>query len=192
LGDAAVDVVETRDNWDEQLHELIRHAVERFGPRWRATWSIEKVLVQGDNFPETIVDDARQSIRVRVTNLVRLSADEARYELSHESIHCLLATGRRDTIYFEEGLANFYALTLPSLSRQWRRAAKAKLPKILKMPYEAFCALRPTDARVKALRDELPDIDELTPSLVEKHFKVPAEVAAVVCRRMERDRPNNM
>ena len=130
---------------DQLLRELIDDAARRFGPRHKGEWFIEPVLVDGDNFPETIVNDARRTIRVRVTNLVRSSREEARYELGHESIHCLLATGRRDTIYFEEGLANHYALTLPCIPRPWRRRAKAKLPELLSAPYEAFRALCPTD-----------------------------------------------
>jgi hypothetical protein len=177
---------------DQLLMELLDDAAKRFGPRHKSEWSVEPVRVDGDNFPETIVDDALQTIRVRVTNLVRSSSQEARYELGHESIHCLLATGRRDTIYFEEGLANHYALTLSGIPRSWRRQAKAKLPRLLAGPYEAFRALSPTDKKIRALRVEQPDIDQLEPTLIEKHFHVSRRVAEAVCQRMRFDRPQKM
>jgi hypothetical protein len=181
-------------NLDHLLAELIEDAALRYGPRYRADWPVEPVLVEGTNYPETIVDQTRQSIRVRVTEFVWSSAEEARYELAHEAIHCLLASGARNTVFFEEGLTVRHGLTLSSIPRRWRDAAERKLPSVLSEPYEAFQRLKPTDKKIRALRADCPDVEQLAnqPELVMKHFKVHRAFAEKVCRRMEEARPEKM
>ena len=177
---------------DALLAELIDEAVKRYGPRYKGSWAIAPVLIEGDDYPETIVDDDARVIRVRITNKVLTWPPEARYQLAHEAIHCIVATGRRETIYFEEGLANHHALTLPGLPRKYRRGAEKRLIEVLRPPLAAFRALNPTDERIRALRAEQQNVDELQPALVARIFEVSPDKATAVCRRMPEGRPRKM
>lgn len=177
---------------DKLLQELIDDAARRFGPRSRATWRILPVRVERRGYPETIFDAQTQAISVRVTERVLTSAEEARYELGHEAVHCLLASGRRDTIYFEEGLANYNALHLPGLPRAFRRGSERILPAVLSHALWAFEALNPSDEKIAALRAEVPEIDLLGVPSVQKHFDVSEKIAQAACLRMPKDRPEWM
>ncbi|MGB7246414.1 MAG: hypothetical protein WBC64_07050 [Methylovirgula sp.] len=118
------------------------------------TFKIAPVRIEGDIHPETIIDSNAGVIQVRITNSAATDALRRRYQLAHESIHCIVATGRRDTIYFEEGLASYYALTLSCLDRNYRRRARNELPGILRAPLAAFKALKASDEAIRALRLE--------------------------------------
>jgi hypothetical protein len=174
---------------NELLAALIGDSVERFGPRFRETWIIARVEIEGDAYPETFVDTEAGIIQVRITNSAGRDAQKATYQLAHEAIHCIAATGRRDTIYFEEGLANYNALTSRYLDRNYRRRARRTLPGVLRVPLAAFEALKPTDEAIRALRLEQPDFDRLQPHLIERILGVGPDIAASVCQRMPFDRP---
>lgn len=177
---------------DKLLAEMIDRAIARFGPRHRANWSIAPVSADRDDYPTTLFYAEQQQIKVHVTQPAADNINEARYQLGHEAVHCVLASGLRKTIYFEEGLANWFALSLEDLPKKFRAKAKDKLDPVLKRPLSAFIALRPTDERIASLRAEAPDPETLTKELVEKHFKAPGAVAEPVCRHMGQDRPDRM
>jgi hypothetical protein len=177
---------------DQLLNDLIEEAAKRFGPRYRPDWSIEPVRAERDDHPETIIDEVGQRITVWLTKSAASDIQQARYQLCHEAIHCLLAKGKRDTIYFEEGLAIDCALNASGLNRRYRKEAEATMHSVFEPPLKAFRALKPTDEKIKKLRAEVPDIDQLTPALVEKHFGAPSKAAEGVCQRMEFTRPKGI
>lgn len=174
---------------DELLAELIKHAAGRFGPRYRETLPIAPVIF-GGAYPQTSIENG--VITVRVTESVRTDPMRARYQLAHEAVHCVGGTCKPNTIYFEEGLATYYAITLPGLDKNYLRACKKQLHGIFLAPLAAFEALIPTDKTVSALRAQQPNMDQLEPRLVETILRVAPDVAASVCQRMALDRPEGI
>jgi len=115
---------------------------------------------------------------------------QAAYQLSHEAIHCLASAGRRDTIWFEEGLANHFALTFPEISPPTKSENEQKLPALFVGPVKAFRSLNATDEQIRLLRIVHPWFDLLTLEIIQKHFSATAELAAQLCNRLPKERPN--
>jgi hypothetical protein len=178
-------------NFDSEFQKLFQLAQQRFGP-CEPGWIVDSVLVQGSNFPETTSDLNSHRVLVRITDSARLDSQRRTYQLAHEAVHCLSPRGRRDTLFFEEGLANWFAITLPLLSRQYRKACASSLPKILRGPYEAFCELKPADEQIRALRNDQLVLDDVTPGQIEKHFGARPGLATKLCQRMGLGRPEAM
>jgi hypothetical protein len=179
------------------LDRLIANAAERYGPRHRQDWLIA-VVADRTKFAETILERS-QSINVHVTKRASIDPQEATYELAHEAVHCIIASGRRDTIFFEEGLATHHALTLNALNRKFRKGAEATLTEVHAKPLFSFrriIASIPTpekqDDAIRTLRRRFPEIDQITPEAISQIFGVPLDLAQAVCRRMKPDRPSTM
>jgi hypothetical protein len=142
----------------QQLLTILRAVEKRFGPRVKG-WTIKPVDVAGSSFPETTVDAIGKTVQVRITASTKQFPMRATYQLAHETIHCLAPAGRPDTIWFEEGLANHFALTYPELSQRYRAEAEASVPAMFVEPLNAFRSLNATDEQIEALRQELPLFD---------------------------------
>ena len=169
---------------------LRKHEV-RFGPRV-AGWSYI-VVPEGQSFPETTIPDtAKKQVRVRVTMSTLQYPMQAAFQLSHEAVHCLAPTSRRDTIWFEEGLANHVSLTFPEIGENVREENAAKVPTLFVEPLAAFRSLSATDEQIKQMRAEEPCFDKLTPSLIQKYFNTSDELSEKLCRRLPLERPEKM
>ena len=117
---------------------------------------------------------------------------QAAFQLSHEAVHCLAPASRRDTIWFEEGLANQVSLTFPEIDENYRQEAEANVPTLFVEPLAAFRSLSATDDQIKQMREEEPCFDKLTPSLIQKYFNTSNELAEKLCRRLPLKRPEKM
>ena len=176
---------------DELFEQIMAQTEAQFGPRDR-TWQLGRIVVLGNDYPETTTIELLHVVVVRITESTRQFPMQAIYQLTHETVHCLSPHGRRDTLYFEEGLANHCALTQPLLPEPYLADCLADLPPILLGPLNAFRALNPTAQAVRALRAEQPNLDAVTPALVQGYFGVSHELAAAVCQRMPMGRPERM
>jgi hypothetical protein len=176
---------------DKQLGELIAQAVNLYGGRYRGDWTIGSVRV-GDR-PETILDRDRALIQVHVTQMALHDENIAVYQLAHEAVHCVIASGRRDTIYFEEGLATQHALTLSKLPTKFRGRALSELPAFFKPPLFAFRALGPPKGdAIRKLRTECPDFDKLDESVLQRVIGASSQAAKNACKRLPESRPRRM
>ena len=128
----------------QNLTAILRLAEKRFGSRMGG-WKINPVDVAGSSFPETIVDPAGKTVQVRITASTRKYPMQATYQLAHEAIHCLAPVGRRDTIFFEEGLATHFALTYPDISPPDR--ARRRPQHVLEQPGKHQRAANPIGVR---------------------------------------------
>jgi hypothetical protein len=155
-------------------------------------WNIGPIKVGGDNYPETTCNEATKEVAVRVTESTIKYPLQRSYQLIHESVHCLSPRNKRETLFFEEGLANWYALTHQSLPESYRREAEALLDSLLAKPYKIFCQLRPTYAKIAALRKDCPGLDEVPARLIIKHFEAPDQIADLLMERMPEARPKLM
>jgi len=97
-------------------------------------WNIGPIKVGGDNYPETTCNEATMEVTVRVTESTIKYPLQRSYQLIHESVHCLSPRNKRETLFFEEGLANWYALTHQSLPESYRKEAEALLDSLLAKP----------------------------------------------------------
>lgn len=173
----------------QKLLTILRSAEKRFGPRVNG-WTVKPVDVAGTSFPETTADTIKSAVQVRITASTNQYPMQAAYQLAHEAIHCLAPAGRRDTIWFEEGLANHFALTYPELSKQYRAEAEAGVPALFVEPLNSFRSLNATDEQIRAVREEQPLFDNLTPELIQKYFSASAELAPKLCNRLPLGRPS--
>jgi hypothetical protein len=174
-----------------KLLTVLKGAERRFGDRVPG-WRIRPVLVHGFNFPETTANDADKSVQVRVTASTTRYPMQAAFQLSHEAIHCLAPACRRDTIWFEEGLANHFSLTFPEISAPTRAENERDVPNLFVGPLKAFRDLKATDEQIRALRSDESWFDRITPDLIQKHFSASAELAKRLCQRLPIERPNAM
>lgn len=148
--------------------------------------------MRGSNYPETECDDIARRVTVRVTESTIDDLRQLKYQLTHESVHCLSPRNRRDTLFFEEGLANWYTLTQPSLPQDYRQSSAKVLPQLLAKPYEIFKELNPTYEKIASLRTKCPGLDDVTTELIIEHFAVPREFAEKLMERLPKERPQRM
>ena len=141
------------------------------------------------NYPETIIHNG--VIRVEITASTRQFPQQRVQQLAHEAIYCLVASGRRDTIYLEEGLAHHFVYTYGGLPHEYRHENAKMLHPIFKPPVDAFKALKATDGQIRALRVDFPTMT-VTPDDVLKYCDVKREIAEAVCERMPLLRPDKM
>jgi hypothetical protein len=170
---------------------IFAEAEVRFGPRTQG-WTIAPIVPDRDSYPETIADRETRTVTIHIMKSTLQFPSQAMYQLAHESIHCLIASGRRDTLYFEEGLAVDFSVTYPGLQGEYRREAENSLFHLFQAPLEAFRALNAKDAAIKALRGELPNLDGLLPTQIQTHFEVSESLATAVCLRLPSERPEKM
>src|SRR5260370_11579641 len=155
-------------------------------------WNIGPIKVEGKDHPETTCNEVTRDVIVRVTESTIEHFQQRAYQLIHESVHCLSPRNKRETLFFEEGLANWYTLTHQSLPESYRKEAEKSLDPLLAKPYEIFCELKPTYARVAALRKDCPGLDDVKAHLIIKHFDARQELADRLMERMPTARPKVM
>jgi hypothetical protein len=155
-------------------------------------WNIGPIRVEGNSYPETICNELTKDVIVRVTQSTIQYPLQRTYQLIHESVHCLSPRNKRDTLFFEEGLANWYALTHQSLPESYRNESEKILDPLLAKPYKVFCKLKPSYTKIAALRNDCPGLDDVTSSLIMKHFGVPQQIADQLMERMSGARPSVM
>lgn len=175
----------------KELLATLRFAENRFGPRVHG-WAYKPVLVEGANYPETLVNTKAKSAQVRITESTKKYPDQAAFQLAHEAIHCLAPVERRDTIWFEEGLANHFSLTYGGVSQATRVVNETIVPELFREPLEAFRKLNPTDEKIRSMRIEEPVFDNLTPKLIQKHCGADQQLARQLCQRLPLSRPSVM
>lgn len=169
---------------DDLLRRYLRRAIRLYGPRHRQDYLIAPVIFGGSCFAETIVDDLSHTITVRVTVTPEENRIQSSYQLAHEAVHCLIASGRRETIWFEEGMAVHFALTESGLPSNYLEAAKSALEDIFRNPFEAFKELGAGSGAVKKFRERYGDVDKIVPSHIKEHFSTSDCLAEKLCRRM--------
>jgi hypothetical protein len=155
-------------------------------------WTIGPIKVEGNNYPETTCNESTRNVIVRTTLSTIQHPLQRAYQLIHESVHCLSPRNKRETLFFEEGLANWYTLTHRSLPKNYRDENEELLDPLLAKPYRAFSELKPTYAKIAALRSDCPGLDDVRPSLIMKHFDAPKETADRLMERMPEARPKLM
>jgi hypothetical protein len=160
----------------------------RFGPRMTG-WKLRPVLIQGQDFAQTMVSESHRTITVRLTESTRNHPLRAIYQLAHEAIHCLSPAERFDTLWFEEALANHHALTFPELPEDYRRDAENTVPALYVEPLAAFRSLNPPDTQIKSLRFTQPDFNSWNATLIKQHFKTTDDLAEKLARRLPTYRP---
>jgi hypothetical protein len=173
------------------FEKLLSQAECRFGPR-DSTWSLDRLWVEGDTFPETSPGSRPRTYSIRLTASTLKYPQQRVYQLAHESIHCLAPTLRRETLWFEEGLANHFALTLPDLPESYRAEAETLLPKLFEGPLAAIRALGASDEAIRLLRLKQPTFDALDTAIIRSHFGASHQLANALCQRLPSGRPYSM
>jgi hypothetical protein len=174
--------------FNREFKKIFKKTQRLLGPG-EPDWKIGPIKIEGEDHPETTCNDVTKDVIVRVTVSTMTYPQQRTYQLTHESVHCLSPRNRRDTLFFEEGLANWYVLTHPSLPDEFRKDAERILDPFLAKPYKLFCELKPTYGRIAALRADCPGLDDVTPELIIKHFTASPGLAAKLMERLPKDRP---
>jgi hypothetical protein len=164
--------------------ELLAEAERRFGPRSRTLTPV--VDARDQLIPETIPNGADSCIvhyaREAQHDHLRLS-----FQLAHEAIHVLSGALSRDALKLEEGFATWFSLHNSQGNRKYRGRARALLPPIFKEALALFCQIRPTDDRIKYLRNKCSDLDRVTPDLLTEVFLVSNDLARQLCERVSNE-----
>lgn len=172
----------TLDEVRDELLLRIAAAEAQLGPR-APHWGIGPVQINNRGFPLTSKGD-ESTIVVFVTKRALNEREECTYEVAHEAVHCLSPTFVEETLYFEEAVAVYFSLSFIPAHR--RPAYLRILPRWFKRAYNDFRALKAPDpmARVKALREEQPNLDLVDAALLKKYFDASPELATRLCERL--------
>jgi hypothetical protein len=108
------------------LTSHVKKAEQRFGLRTRKFRTL-KVQGRDNPTPETIPDGIDGCL-VHYYGEIKHDFDRLRFQLSHEAIHVLLGSLRRDCRYIEEGLAVWFSLDVSEES--YRKRAEDGLPQL--------------------------------------------------------------
>jgi hypothetical protein len=141
----------------DTLTTYVRKAERRFGPRTRKFRTL-KVQGRESETPET-VPDGDNGCLVYYYNKAKHDPERLRFQISHEAIHVLLGSLKRECRYIEEGLAVWFSLGVSEES--YGKRAEATLPKLFTDALELLRQARPTDQKIQALRKLSPDLDEI-------------------------------
>jgi hypothetical protein len=179
--------------YTQEFHAIFDSVQKRFGPS-EPGWKIQVEVrdIPGRLFPEIIPDMAVKTVTVRLRESVKQYAQQRMYQLSHEAIHCLAPRARRDTLWFEEGFANWHAVNYPGLPSAYRKEARESIKGFLAPTYHAFLRLKPTDAQIMALRKDQPILDDVKADDIVKHFGASEDLAKELIQRLPKDRPPEM
>ena|GEM_PF-6782898 len=63
------------------------------------------------------------------------------------------------------------------------------MPPLFVKPYNLFCKLNPSNAKIEGLRKECPALDDVNADLIVKHFKVSESLAKELLERLPHTRP---
>lgn len=177
--------------FNREFKQIFQTTRRLLGPS-EAGWKIGPIKIVGQIYPETTCNEITKYVTVRVTESTFTAPQQRIYQLTHESIHCLSPRNRRDTLFFEEGLANWYTLTSTSLPEDYRKEAERTLDPLLAKPYNLFLELRPTHQQIASLRNDCPGLDDVTLELIINHFTASTELASMLMQRLPLDRPETM
>lgn len=177
--------------FNREFTKIFKATQELLGPS-EPNWKIGPIKIEGSNYPETTCDEVTRDVTVRATVSTLADPLQRTYQLTHESVHCLSPRNRRDTLFFEEGMANWYTLTSASLPEDYRRKAARTLEPLLAKPYNLFLQLNPTFQKIVALRKDCLGLDDVTPELIIKSFSTTAALASMLTERLPKDRPEKM
>lgn len=176
-----------------EFNEIFKAVQARFGAG-EPGWSVYVEIRDMPNrlYPETIPDPRAMTVNIRLRESARNDPQQRTYQLAHEAIHCLAPRAKRDTLWFEEGFANWHAVNYPGLPRSYRRRAQAGIKGFLAPTYHAFCKLKPKDAQIAELRKCQPVLDEVEADDIIKYFGATEELAKLLIQRLPKDRPPEM
>jgi hypothetical protein len=162
------------------LTSHVKQAEQRFGFRAR-TFRTLKVQGRNNQTPESVPDRDDGCI-VYYYGLVKRDMDRLRFQLSHEAIHVLLGSLRRDCRYIEEGLAVWFSLSVCEDS--YRVKAEASLPKLFADALSLFRRTNPTDEAISHLRLLSPDLDRLETDYLVKSLSIDNALAQQLMERV--------
>jgi hypothetical protein len=98
----------------QEFNAIFAMVQKRFGPAepgWK--FQVEARDIPGRLFVETIPNPADKTVIVRLRHSANQDPQQRMYQLAHEAIHCLAPRPRRDTLWIEEGFANWHAVNYP-------------------------------------------------------------------------------
>lgn len=167
------------------LGNMLRLAQEMFGERDHS-YTILGVEFTAKDHPNLWHPRNGKDIIIQLTQPCLEQPQRACFQLSHEVIHLLSPTGRKETNVLDEGLASYfsiYYMTHVIGSPNWRYNIAS---------YDAAMSLVKTlfefdpDA-VKTLRAEQPTIPFIDEELIMKHYpQITQSVATSLAARFER------
>jgi hypothetical protein len=165
------------------LTSHVKKAEQRFGPRAR---KFRTLKVQGrDNETPESVPDGDDGCIVYYYGAVMRDMDRLRFQLSHEAIHVLLGSLKRDCRYVEEGLAVWYSLSVCEDS--YRGRAEASLPKLFADALALFRRTNPTDETISNLRLLSLNLDQLEADHLVKSLSIDNDLAQRLMARVPTD-----
>lgn len=165
------------------LTSHVKKAEKRFGPRARKFRTL-KVQGRDKATPESIREGDDGCI-VYYYGAVKRNVDRLRFQLSHEAIHVLLGSLKRDCRYIEEGLAVWFSLSV--CEESYRDLAEASLPKLFADALALFRQAKPTDEAISNLRLLSPDLDKLEPDHLVKSLSIDSDLAHQLMARVPTD-----
>jgi hypothetical protein len=132
-------------------------AEQRFGSRTRKFRTL-KVQGRDDETPET-VHDGIDGCLVHYYGAIKHNHNRLRFQLSHEAIHVLLGSLKRECRYIEEGLAVWFSLSVSE--ENYRKLAEDSLPKLFADALAFLRQANPTNEKIQNLRKLSVDLDQL-------------------------------
>lgn len=169
----------------QQFEILLAEAENRFGPRSRHLQS--RLEPRAHLIPE-FMEDGPNGCVVYYWDQAEADLQRLCFQLAHEAIHVLSGGLRRSSRNFEEGLAVWFSLNNKQLAdRNYTAVARAGLPPLFKNALTLFCQLKPSDAKIKAVRATAANLDEVTPELLAKVFSAPVTLAEKLCERVSEE-----
>jgi hypothetical protein len=172
---------------DEELRTAIAAASSLYGTR-DESFELLPVAYHEKNYAQSVVDDRAMTISVKLANPAPFSDrdSEAKFELWHEAVHCLVPVNRMDTLWFEEGVAIRFGLKHAPLSAAKRRANRAVIKPPWKLVQNAFAKLDPTDAQIAAIRERADRrlFDTVTKELIIEVCGARPKLALELCQRL--------
>jgi hypothetical protein len=139
------------------LTSHVKKAEQRFGVRSRKFRTL-KVQGRDDPTPETVPDGVEGCL-VHYYGQVKHDQDRLRFQLSHEAIHVLLGSLKRECRYIEEGLAVWFSLSVSE--EGYRKRAEDSLPRLFADSLALLRQTEPTDEKIQNLRKLSSDLDRL-------------------------------
>ncbi|MEW6641716.1 MAG: hypothetical protein AB1586_14525 [Pseudomonadota bacterium] len=165
------------------LTSHVKKAEQRYGLRTRK-FHILKVQGRDNEIPET-VPDGRDGCLVHYYRAAKHDPDRLRFQLSHEAIHVLLGSLKRECRYIEEGLAVWFSLGVSKES--YRKVAEDSLPKLFADALALLRQANPTDEKIQNLRKLSPDLDKLEVQHLVNALSIDRDLAEKLHKRVPPD-----
>jgi hypothetical protein len=167
------------------FQEELKRSEEQFGSRTR---HLATKVEPRDGIPETAPDGVDGCI-VYFQRAAAKDWQKLRFQLAHEAVHVLSGGLRRDATRFEEGLAVWFSLH--ANNREYRQRAERELPAMFRDAYNLFKKLEQkyemeSHDKIKALRQQCPDLDNVNSDILIKIFEAPQTLADALCRRVSK------